>query len=440
MSVRPAARLLWGVAAAGALAPLAFVWPAMSWVMIVVWMGLIGAAIADFRALRPMLRSLRVSRHLPVNAARGLPLLSELTVYNGGTRAVNATLRDVVPPAALEGPDFTPLRLDVGGQETVAARLTIPIRGRHCFGPAWVRVVGPLGLLEMQRDFDSTGVVKVLPETYASRETLSQDQRARLLQLDKLTKARSHGAGSEFESLAEYRPGDDPRRIDWRTTARIRRPVIRRYQVERHRDVMIAVDCGRLMGSSVGNGTKLDCAVDSALMLARVALQTGDRCGIAVFDDAVRGYLAPVAGASSIGPLAEQVYALDSKMRESDFGVMFSDLQLRQPRRSLVVVISDLVDVETSERMRSSLSRLAQRHVVLLAALQTPLLTQALRGEVNTMMDAARKGVAFRLLRQRQRALHSVRRAGVHVLDVRPGDLTVPLINQFIDLRSQDLL
>jgi uncharacterized protein (DUF58 family) len=431
---------LWGVAAAGALAPLAFVWPAMLWVMIAACIGLIAAAIADFRKLRPMVQGLRVSRRLPVNAARGLPLLSELTLHNEGKRAVSAMLRDVVPPAALEGPEFTPLRLAAGDREPVTARLTIPIRGRHRFGPAWARVVGPLGLLEMQRKFDSTGVVKVLPETYASRETLSQDQRARLLQLDKLTKARSHGAGSEFESLAEYRPGDDPRRIDWRTTARIRRPVIRRYQVERHRDVMIAIDCGRLMGASVGNGTKLDCAVDAALMLARVALQTGDRCGIAVFDDAVRGYLAPVAGASSIGPLAEQVYALDSKMRESDFGAMFADLQLRQPRRSLIVIISDLVDVETSERMRSSLSRLAQRHVVLLAALQTPLLTQSIQGEVTTMLDAARKGVAFRLLRQRQRALHSIRRAGIHVLDVKPSDLTVPLINQFIDLRSQDLL
>jgi uncharacterized protein (DUF58 family) len=147
-----------------------------------------------------------------------------------------------------------------------------------------------------------------------------------------------------------------------------------------------------------------------------------------------------VAGASSIGPLAEQVFDLESKMRESDFGAMFAELQLRQPRRSLVVVISDLVDVETSERMRSSLGRLAQRHVVLLAALQTPLLAQSIQGDVHTMLDAARKGVAFRLLRQRQRALHSVRRAGIHVLDVRPGELTVPLINQFIDLRSQDLL
>lgn len=440
MTIRPAPRLLWGVCAAAALAPLAFIWPPILGVILFFWLLLTVLTVLEHRNLKPMLAGLSVQRRLPTTAARGLPFACETTVANNGPVPISAIVRDGVPAAALQGPAFVPIELAPQARKTLTARLTIPVRGQHSFGPAWIRIRGSWGLLEAQRAIDLPGGVKVLPETYASRETLGQDQRARLLQLDKLTRTRRHGAGSEFESLAEYRPGDDPRRIDWRTTARVRRPVIRRYQVERHRDVMIAVDCGRLMGASVGNGAKLDCAVDAALMLARVALQTGDRCGIAVFDDAVRGYLSPVAGVNAMVPLADQVYAIDSQMRESDFGVMFAELQVRQPRRSLIVVLSDLVDAETSERMRASLIRLAQRHVVLFAALRTPLLSQTLQGNVNSLLDGARKGVALRLLRQRQRALHSLRRAGVHVLDVAPSELTVPLINQFIELRSQDLL
>ncbi|BBO34685.1 DUF58 domain-containing protein [Lacipirellula parvula] len=440
MTIRPAPRLLGGIFAAAALAPLAFAWPPILGVICGLWLLLAVLALLEYRNLKPMLAGVSVQRRLPANAARGLPFVCETTVANSGSLPIHAVVREGVPPAALQGPAFVPLELAAGARKTITARLTIPVRGQHSFGPAWVRIRGPWKLLEAQQGFDLSGGIKVLPETYASRETLSQDQRARLMQLDKLTRTRRHGAGSEFESLAEYRPGDDPRRIDWRTTARVRRPVIRRYQVERHRDVMIVIDSGRLMGASVGNGTKLDCAVDAALMLARVALQTGDRCGIAVFDDAVRGYLSPVAGVSAMGPLADQVYALDSQMREADFGAMFAELQVRQPRRSLIVVLSDLVDEETSQRMRTSMMRLAKRHVVLFAALQTPLLAAALRGEVNSLLDGARKGVALRLLRQRRRALHSLRRAGVHILDVAPSDLSIPLINQFIELRSQDLL
>ena len=96
--------------------------------------------------------------------------------------------------------------------------------------------------------------------------------------------------------------------IDWRTTARYGRPIVRRYQIERHRDVMILIDCGRLMGTETDRGSKLDCAVDSALLLSRVALQSGDRCGIGLFDNEVRGYLPPVSGAAAMNALADCVY------------------------------------------------------------------------------------------------------------------------------------
>jgi uncharacterized protein (DUF58 family) len=240
--------------------------------------------------------------------------------------------------------------------------------------------------------------------------------------------------------LSEFRPGDDPRRIDWRTTARYRRPVVRRFQIEQHRDVMIVVDCGRLMGADAGRGTKLDCAVDSALMLARTALEHGDRCGLALFDDRVLGYLPPVSGVASLRRLSECVYDVESRWRESDFSPIFSTLQARQSKRSLLIVLSDVVDVETSTRYRASVAQLARRHVVLFAALQTPLLRQIVHAPVATLLDGSRKAVTFRLLRQREQALHSMRRGSTHVLDVEPSRLTVPLLNRFVQLRGENVL
>ena len=46
-----------------------------------------------------------------------------------------------------------------------------------------------------------------------------------------------HLSITEFESLSEFREGDDPRRIDWRATARYRRPIVRRFQVERQKRI-----------------------------------------------------------------------------------------------------------------------------------------------------------------------------------------------------------
>ena len=189
----------------------------------------------------------------------------------------------------------------------------------------------------------------------------------------------------------------------------------------------------------VATAADIDRAVDAALVLARTALKSGDRCGIASYDNQVRSYLPPAAGLPYLKSLTEGVYAAKSEFLESDFGPIFSTLQTRQVKRSLVVVISDVGDVETSEQFRLSLGMLARRHVVLFAALRTPALERVLKEPVTTTLDGARQAVVFRLLREREQAVQTLRHLGVHVLDIEPNKLTVPLVNQFIELRLRNL-
>jgi uncharacterized protein (DUF58 family) len=210
--------------------------------------------------------------------------------------------------------------------------------------------------------------------------------------------------------------------------------------VERHRDVMIIIDSGRLMGTDVGRGTKLDYAVDAALNLARVALHSGDRCGIAAYDHRVRGFLPPVAGATALRSIVQCVYDLETQWHESDFTPMLAELRTRQSKRTFVIVISDLSDAETSQRLCASLQHLQRQHLVLFAALRAPLLERIVHEPVESTQAAARKAVVFRLLRDRGRALHALRHRGIHVVDVEPQQLTLPLINQFVELRQRNLL
>ncbi len=382
----------------------------------------------------------QVRRALPNLVGRGLEFGLTWEIESRSDHSLTGELRDVYPAPAEPRATVHPFAIEArGGRVEMSHVLRIPVRGRYEFGPIWIVLHGPRGWVEVQRSYALSAAIKVLPEQFASRDELLKDRGAELLLRDKTTRTRQHGAGTEFESLMDYREGDDPRRIDWRATARIQRPVVRRFQVERHRDVMILIDCGRLMGTDTGAGTKLDRAVDAGLVLARVALQSGDRCGMALYDSSVRGYLPPVSGVPSLNSLANSVFDASSEFRESDFGPMFALLQTRQAKRSLLVVISDISDEETSQQLRASLARLSQRHVVLFAALRTPLLKQVLSEPTTTLVEAAKKVVTLRLMRERHLSLQSLKHSGVFVVDVEPQQLTVPLINQFITLRQQKL-
>jgi uncharacterized protein (DUF58 family) len=440
VKVRPAPGLLLLGTVAVALGLACFFWNA-AWLFMPILAALaVVLSIFDLRGLRRKLAGLSVRRELPNAVQRDAPFTVSLVIENSGNEEAIGEVRDLVPNEARPASWRTPIRVAPGKSETVANVLRIPIRGLHAFGAVWVRVQGGYGMLEAQRAFDCPGEIKVLPDSAVSQEDLRKSALDEKRFLGQTKQTRMRGEGLEFESLSEFRRGDDVRRIDWRATARRSRFIVRRYQVEQHRDLVILIDCGRLMGTDAGAGTKLDRAVDAALMLGRVALERGDRCGVGLFDDQVLGYLPPISGPHALRAITDCVHNVQSRWRESNFGAMFALLQVRQPKRSLVIVLSDIVDPDTSERLRTALAALARRHVVIFTALKTPLLWETARTAIDSMRDVARKAVVMRLLRERERALHLVDRAGIHVLDVEPSRLTVPLVNHYIDLRERNVL
>jgi len=425
---------------------LGFVSPHFGWLLLALFVGGLISAWREVRQLRRVFASLHVTRELPRVVARGeqfaITWRLQRTGDTDGTGTIPpGSLREEVPSEA--EPRFLE-QVFAGstgaGELRLTSALMIPKRGRYRIGQLWLRLKGPRGFVEMQRSIELFDEVRVLPETFANRDQFDKDQGADVRMLDKRVFSRQQGDGTEFVALAEFREGDDPRRIDWRASARMQRPIIKRFQIERHRDVMILVDCGRLMGGQVGSGTKLDCAVDAGLMLGRVALQGGDRCGFGLFDHAVRGFLPPVSGIRSLNSLVDVVYDAPVQWTESDFSAMYAAMQARQRKRSLLVLLSDVLDVATTEQFRGSLLQLARQHVVLFAALRTPLLDEIITRPPQTIQQGAEQAVTYRLLHERELAIQSLRHGGIHVIDVTPAQLTAPLINQFLAIRRRNLV
>jgi uncharacterized protein (DUF58 family) len=440
VTLRPGINLVRSVVALAVASIVAFIWPPVILLLVAALAALAAAAEIERRRLKAALDKITVTRSMPPVIGRDAPFVIRLSVANNGPRLLVGELRDEHPAAAMPQWARHDVEIPVGRRDSFSTTVKIPRRGRFVFGPVWLRAAGPWRLVEAQQPFECRGTVNVLPETFVSRERLQKDLRAELRLLDERQRSRQFGTGTEFESLYPYRFGDDPRRIDWRATARHQALVVRRFQVERHRDVMVIIDSGRLMGADVGRGSKLDCAVDAALNLAQVVLHSGDRCGVAAYDQRVRGFLPPIAGRSALRSLTECVYDLETQWHESDFTPMLAELRARQAKRTFLIIISDLADAETSQRLCASLHQLQRQHLVLFAALKTPLLGRVVEETIHTPLDVARKAVVFRLLRDRRRALYSLSRSGVHVLDVEPQQLTAPLVNQFIDLRQRNLL
>jgi uncharacterized protein (DUF58 family) len=253
-------------------------------------------------------------------------------------------------------------------------------------------------------------------------------------------RAQPPGASTAFAGLREYSPGDDVRRIGWKATARRDHPITVEVEAERGQQVIIALDCGRLMTAPAGVLTKLDNAVNAALLLAWVAQSQGDRVGMIAFSDRVTRYVVPRRGMRQVHIINELLYDVRPEYTEPDFGAAFTYLALRVSRRSLVIVLTDVLDREASQDLVSHALRLGRRHRVLVVAMADPAVLAARDAPVDRSPRAYEWAAAEELLDARRQSFEAMQRGGVLGLDVQAGRLSPALVERYLELKERALL
>ena len=392
-------------------------------------------AVIDYRAT-PVPETVRVTRSAEPQLSIGVGNPVALRLRNPSVRPIRATLRDTVPVSF--DVDRRTAKLEVGpesdGEIRYAARPRH--RGTFRFGDIHLRLRGPLDLVERQGRVAADAPANVYPDLQEIRRYEVSLRRGLAYDAGQ-RRARIPGAGSVFERLREYTPDDDPRSISWTATARRGRPISVEYETERQQRIVILLDAGRMMSSTLGVLTKLDHAVNTALMLSYVAIAKGDEVGLMGFADTVRAYSPPHRGRGQFLRLTEDLRRLDVTMTESDYEAAFEFLRSKTARRAFVILFTDLVDQEASRGLVRSITRLAGNNLVLCCLLQDPQLLEAATREPTTSTALYERVVASQVREARQHALAILRQRGVHSLDVPAERLSVATIQRYLELKRR---
>ena len=323
-------------------------------------------AVATFDAWNSKLPSgVRIERHFGGRFAVGGETEVRIEIANHTARDISLIVKDEYPPLMkLSG--AREARVDVEAQTTAALvyELTPTKRGRFEFGSIAVRFLSRWRLVWYQTRVDAPVAVKVYPNMRRAREVELRALGKRSFVAAR-RKSQWRGEGREFESLRDYVRGDEMRHISWTATARRGRLVTRQYQMERDQTILIMLDAGRLMTARIESETKLDSAVHAALALMSAAARAGDNAGLLVFGRRVKAFLPPKRGAEHLDAALEALHAIEPEMIEPSYARAFEFAAANSRRRSLVVVLTDLVDEEGSRELLTSLNLLRPRHLPL---------------------------------------------------------------------------
>jgi uncharacterized protein (DUF58 family) len=312
-------------------------------------------------------------------------------------------------------------------------------RGDYQFGNLTLRWRSPLGLLVRQARQPAVERVKVYPNLLDVRRYDLLLRRNRLQEMG-LRNTRMFGEGTEFERLREYLPDDEYRRINWKATARRGHPVTVEYQTERSQNVIAVLDTGRMMQSPVADIAKLDYVVNAVLFLAYVASGKGDRVGMMTFADDVQHYLSPKQGRGQFYRMLELLYAVEPQPVEPDYYRAFTYLALKQRRRSLIVIFTDLTGGLSLNMLVNQVALLARHSLPLVVTISEPDVHMAAHQSPNTSLAVYQRAVATQVLDERRVVLETLQKRGVMTLDVPANQLSTAVINRYLELKGRTLL
>jgi uncharacterized protein (DUF58 family) len=418
-------------------------WPAL----IVLDGAILLLALIDLTSLIGPSR-LRAGRSCGMTASLGEPQAVEVTIINEGGRPRSLRVQDDLPDTFEADPREFLVRIPARGTATLDARVTPRRRGAFALRRVHVLEQSRWGLWQRSRKLPCETGVRVYPDVRQIARYTLLARRDRLSVIG-LRRTRRVGTDHEFERLRDYSEGDEPRRIDWRATARRRRVTVRDYQTSQSQRVIFLIDSGRMMAGDTGGGlSPLDHAFNAMLMLAHVALVRGDQVGLMVYADRVRAYVPPTGGPRRIERLVHAVHDLFPKLVESRHDRAFVDLERRCRKRSMVVMMTNVFDEVGARQVLDHLGNVVGRHLPLGVFLRDADLFALADSGLDPPVDpdSTPEGTLFApaaaaaMLNWRERVIGSLRQRGVLALDVAPDELTAPLINTYLDVKARHLL
>ena len=397
-------------------------------------------ALCDLAYL-PRAGHLAVEREMGTTASLRKKHRVLLTIANPSRRPWWVHLKDDLPEELAAAPAQFFLPLAARSRATVHYDLLASRRGKFELANVHVRVPSRWRLWQRYIDLPTPGELHVYPDMKQLGEYAVLARTGRLALLG-VRRTRRIGQDNEFERLRDYTLDDNYRHIDWRSTARRQKLTVKDYQTNQSQNLVFLIDCGRMMTNQAAGLSLLDHSLNAMLMLSYVALTRGDSVGLISFSDSVHHFVPPRGGAGQLNRLLHATFDRFPGLVESRYDEAFLYLDAHCRKRSLVVVITNVIDDVNATQIRRYLTNLSGKHLPLGVWLRDRRLFEA----VDVASEAAqgpglfRAAAAAEILAWRHQVINDMSSHGVLSLDVFPEEISAPLINRYLDVKAKHLL
>jgi len=380
----------------------------------------------------------------PVQAERIVPEL----LNNGDENFIRIRVGNLYPfPIQFELIDELPIKLQVrdfmlSGHlkpeevKTLDYSIFPKNRGEYPFGKIQVYISSPLGLVRRKFSYGANQMVPCYPSIF-------QMERYAFLSVSKyasnygIKRLRKLGHSMEFEQIKDYTLGDDIRTLNWKATARKGSLMVNYFVEEKSQPIYCLIDKGRAMRMNFEGLSLLDYAINSTLAISNIALKKGDKVGLISFSDRLGTYIPAGNQVLQLKNILNGLYNQKTSWGESSYEFVYLAVREYVKQRSLLILFSDFDSLQAMQRQLPYLRKLNRFHLVLVVFFQDVELEEVLEREVITLKEVYLKTLAGKFSLEKELIVRELHRNGILSLLTSPKNLSLNLINKYLEIKNQ---
>ena len=409
----------------------------ISWLWVFIVNGLFLLATLIDLLYAPRKNQLAFERIIPKDVERGNKYTVKIEVKNRSPLACKVELLDGLPQSFQAALPLTG-RIEQQASASLSYGIVAPVRGKYEVQKLYVRYTSILGLWKKQLAVELAHNVKVIPDLTEPKQYLESAQQFLLFEGEKIRKQKS--AEGEFSQIRNYVVWDDPRKINWRQTAKLQEIMTNEYEPEHGKHITILIDCGRMMGAALKKGNLLDKVLEAALTVTAAALKNGDYVAVLAFSKEVKVFVPPDKGMDHMQRILKAIYHLEVDASESNYPAVLHYLQTVQKKRSLILLFSDVHTFLHEESGLLYLKRLRQRHLFMMIGIENMALLNKTKLEPNSVQTAMIKSIAQQQVQMKKREKAKWERQGLLMIEAKEERLATAAVSHYIHIMNQGLL
>lgn len=330
-------------------------------------------------------------------------------------------------------------KVDVNELHDFEYRVRPVERGEYYFGNLNLFVSSPLQIAARRYRFNAEQMVTVYPSYIQMRKYEFLAFSNRLTEFG-LKKIRRIGHTMEFEQIKNYIVGDDVRTVNWKATAKRGQLMVNQYQDEKSQPIYSIIDTGRVMKMPFEELKLLDYAINSTLAFSNIALLKNDKAGMLTFSKKVEKIVAASNKRTHINTINEALYNIDTQFTDSDFGYLYATIKRKINQRSLIILYTNFEHISALQRQLPYLKAISRQHLLVTVFFENTELEELITENVEDLQSIYHKTIAEKFAYEKRLIVKELESKGVHAILTKPQNLSVNVINKYLEFKAKGLI